>query len=295
MTVTLAQFRAFVAVADHGGFAAAAEELRVTQSAVSHAISTLESELGSSLVVRRPGFALTALGADVLGHARAALASSEALALTARQQSEDHGGTVRLGVPSTVCFGLLPQLLTSWRSAFPTITVRVFEGDDPELLSWLEDGTVDAAILINPAHPHPDAVVVGADRYCAVLRDDHPLAHSNRIAVEELLDDPILVSGGGCGPEIIELLRSRQPHFTPAQRVYDNAALLNLVASGLGVTVFPSIGEGMLVPGTRMIPLEPSIGRTMLYSGPTRRPWNPLVTRLRATLVATAQHLAGAE
>ncbi|MFT3799192.1 LysR family transcriptional regulator [Microbacterium sp.] len=290
MAITLAQLRAFVAVADHEGFAAAADELGVTQSAISHAVATLEGELGLSLLHRRPALCLTTLGDDVLGHARAALASADALVLTARQRSDDRGGTVRLGVTSTVCFGLLPQLLTRWRDAAPQITVRVFEGDDPELLSWLEDGTVDAAILINPERPHADAVAVGDDRYCAVVRDDHPLANSEHIAVEELLEDAILVSGGGCGPDIIALLRSRRPEFTPAQRVYDNAALLNLVAAGLGVTVFPSIGVGMLASGTRMICLEPSITRTMIFSGPTRRPWNPLVTRLRDALTPTEIH-----
>ncbi|WP_454115008.1 LysR family transcriptional regulator [Microbacterium lacticum] len=286
MAVSLAQFRALVAVTDHGGFAAAADELGITQSAVSHAVAALESELGAVLAVRKPVFALTATGAEVLPHARSALASADAL-VSAAAEVGNRAGTVRLAAPSTVCFGLLPGLLSGWQSAFPSITVRVFEGDDPELVAWLDDGTVDAAILVNPEHPHPDAVTVDRDEYRAVVRNDHPLADAERIEVVDLLDDSVLVSGGGCGPEVTAMFRRHDPRFRPAQRVYDNAALLNFVAAGLGITVFPSIGSGMLAPGTRMLPLDPPIERALVFSGPSNRPWNPLVQALRDTLPAS--------
>lgn len=292
MAVTLAQFRALVYVADHGGFAAAADELGVTQSAVSHAVSALEDELECTLVTRRPDVVPTAVGVDVLAHARAALASAEALVVAARQRSQHHVGTIRLAAPSTVCFGLLPRLLTQWQRALPAITVRVFEGDDAELLAWLEDGTVDAAIAVNPESLHSDAVVLARDAYCAVLREDHPLAESGAVAVADLLDDPILVSAGGCGPQITALFQGLDRQFAPTQRVYDNAALLSFVASGLGVTIFPSIGAGMLPPGTLMVPLEPAIERTLVFSGPIARPWHPLVWPLLSSLDAPASPVA---
>ncbi|MFT4052040.1 MAG: LysR family transcriptional regulator [Microbacterium sp.] len=289
MPITLPQLRAFVAVVDHRGFAAAADELGVTQSAVSHTVSALEASLGAPVVVRRPSLEVTALGRDILPHARSALASADAL-LHAARQTQEQSGTIRLGVTSTVCFGLLPALMTTWRTAHPAIIVRVFEGDDPELVTWLEDGTVDAAILIDPAADYPNGVLVGTDAYCAVVREDHPLAAEANITADALLDDPVLVSAGGCGPDIIDLLRSHDPGFTPAQRVYDSAALLNLVAADLGVTVFPSIGRGMLAPGTRMIALDPAIERRMVFTGPAGRAWHPLVEPLRSPLTRRAAH-----
>jgi DNA-binding transcriptional LysR family regulator len=280
MAVTLAQLRALVAVHDFEGFAAAADELGVSQSAVSHAITALEAELDATLVIRRPAIALTALGSELLPYARSALSSADALVATAARAAGNLTGTVRLAAPSTVCFGLLPKLLADWQQAFPSITVSVFEGDDPELVEWLDDGAADAAILVNPSHVPAGAVTVGEDRYCAVLRDDHPLAAAESVTARDLLDDPLLISGGGCGSDVTAMFRAEDQRFVPAQRVYDNAALLNFVAAGLGVTVFPSIGMGMLAANTRMVPLAPAKERKLIFSGPSNRPWSPLVQAL---------------
>jgi DNA-binding transcriptional LysR family regulator len=76
------------------------------------------------------------------------------------------------------------------------------------------------------------------------------------------------------------MFRAEDQRFVPAQRVYDNAALLNFVAAGLGVTVFPSIGMGMLAANTRMVPLAPAKERKLIFSGPSNRPWSPLVQAL---------------
>lgn len=284
MSVTLSQLRMLVAVAEYEGFVAAADELGVTQSAVSHAIAGLEGELGGRLVVRKPSFSLTALGTQILDHARSAIASVDAITDTAAVVRGELNGTVRLAVTSTVCFGLLPQLTALWGRQHPRIRVQYFEGDDPELEAWLNEGIVDAAILISPAHTHPAAVEVGKDRYGAVLRKDHPLANQHSLAIEELLDDPVHVSAGVCGAFVTSMLAKHQPDFQPQQRMHDNATLLNLVSAGLGVTVFPSVGEGMLPADTVMIPLQPLIQRRLVFSGPTTRPWSPLVEALKSCL-----------
>ena len=90
MAVTLAQLRALVAVHDFEGFAAAADEMGVSQSAVSHAITALEAELDATLVIRRPAIALTALGSELLPYARSALSSADALVATAARNDWFH-------------------------------------------------------------------------------------------------------------------------------------------------------------------------------------------------------------
>lgn len=280
MSVSIVQLQVFVTAADTGGFAAAADELGVTQSAISHAIAELERALDAVLIVRRPVFSLTAIGTAALPYARSTLASRDAFIASIAQTRNDLSGTVRLGATSTVCFGLLPTLLANWKAAFPSIDISVFEGDDAELVTWLDNGTVDASILINPQRIHQDGVVVGRDQYCAVVREDHPFAAEPSVTARDLLDDPVLVSGGGCGPEIMAMFRALDSHFQPVQRVYDNAALLNFVAADLGITVFPSIGRGLLPSGTVMVPLSPVRAREMVFSGPSNRPWHPLVEAL---------------
>ncbi|WP_043535281.1 LysR family transcriptional regulator [Actinomyces polynesiensis] len=284
MSVTLAQLRSLVAVVDEDGFAQAAARQGLTQSAVSHAVATLEQELGGPLVSRRPTISVTALGSRVLPHARAAIASADGVSAAA---AEFHGrttGLVRLAAAATVSFGLLPTLLATWRRDHPGIDVQLFEGDDDELPLWLEKGIVDAAVLINPDRVHPDAVEVAHDDYRATLRADHPLAGEGMLAAEELVDDPVLVSAGGCAANVLDIFRSVDPDFRPVQEVRDIGALLGMVAADVGITVFPSIGQGMLPRELVMVPITPTRTRSLVFTGPLSRPWSPLVTALRSSL-----------
>lgn len=284
MSVTLAQLRAFTAVIDEDGFAQAAVHQGLTQSAVSHAVASLEDTLGGTLVNRRPTITVTALGARVLPHARAAIASADGVSAAAAEFHGQTTGLVRLAAAATVSFGLLPSLLATWKRDHPGIDVQLFEGDDDELPLWLEKGIVDAAVLINPDEVHPDAVEVARDDYRATLRTDHPLAGEGVLTPDDLIDDPVLVSAGGCALNVLELFRSVDPDFRPVQEVRDIGALLGMVAADVGITVFPSIGQGMLPRELVMVPITPTRTRSLVFSGPMSRPWSPLVTALLSSL-----------
>jgi DNA-binding transcriptional LysR family regulator len=159
MTVSVQQLRAFVATLDAGSFTAAAAVLGVGQSAVSHAVAGLEREVGGPVVRRGAVAAATPLGDRLLAHARSVLASVEALEAVVRPATAR--GTVRLAAVPTVCQGLLPRLRELWAVTLPDVDVQVYEGDDDEMPEWLEAGTVDAAVLVDPS-PVPEGGVVVA-------------------------------------------------------------------------------------------------------------------------------------
>src|SRR5919198_554175 len=96
MSLNLPQLRAFVAVVDAGGFSAAATDLGLSQSAVSHAVASLERTLAAPLVVRSTPVRTTALGDVILPHARTALAATDAIFDVAARHDATTGGTVRL-------------------------------------------------------------------------------------------------------------------------------------------------------------------------------------------------------
>ncbi|WP_052488895.1 LysR family transcriptional regulator [Streptomyces sp. 150FB] len=121
MAVNLPQLRALVAVVDAGGFGAAAPGLGLSQSAVSHAVASLERALGAPLLVRAAPVRTTALGERVLPQARVALAATDAICDTAARHDQAVGGTVRLASTPTVCQGLLPALLRYWFEHLPGV------------------------------------------------------------------------------------------------------------------------------------------------------------------------------
>ncbi|MFB7911012.1 LysR family transcriptional regulator [Kitasatospora sp. NPDC056076] len=280
--VNLAQLRALVAVADTGGFGAAADELGISQSAVSHAVAALERALGAPVLRRGAPCRPTPLGEQVLPHARTAVASAAAVRTIATRHCGGLTGTVRLAAPTTVCQALLPGLLRDWKAAHPQVTVRVFEGEDVELTTWLEAGTVDAAVLVDAGPLPPGAVALGADSMHALLRRDHPLAGRPTVHVGELEDDDFLLSEGGCERHIREAYRRAGTRFTPRHRIRDLNTLIGMVHAGVGVSVMPALAVTMLPPECVLVPIRPAVHRTLTLTGPTGRPWSPAVGGLLA-------------
>ncbi|NKY41507.1 hypothetical protein HGA02_18890, partial [Cellulomonas septica] len=129
--------------------------------------------------------------------------------------------------------------------------------------------------------------LVARDDFRAVVRTDHPLVDAGPIPLAELVDDGLLVSGGGCEAQVRRLHRTAGLPFSPGQRVRELATMLRMVDEGIGVSVMPSLGGGLLPDGVVMAPLAPTLTRDLVLTGPTTRPWHPLV---RALVAAADEH-----
>ncbi|MET8407885.1 LysR family transcriptional regulator [Streptomyces sp. NPDC005195] len=290
MNINLAQLRAFTAVLDAGGFGAAGEQLGISQSGVSHTVAAMERELGGPVLVRDRGLPRpTAFGERLLPHARSALAAADAINNLAAQRDGLPSGTVRLGAPPTVCQALLPDLLTRWRQELPRVSVTVFEGQDDEITDWLEAGTLDLAVLVDPSAPPAGSVRVAADAYGALLPADHPLAGEQVVAADELQDDAFLFCG--CERYIREAHRRVGVPFRPTHRVRELATLVAMVRSGVGVSIVPGLARALLTPGTVFVPLRPRLTRALVLTGPAARPWHPTA----AAVVQACAPIGGCE
>jgi DNA-binding transcriptional LysR family regulator len=277
--IAVPQLRAFVAVVDAGGFGAAADRLGISQSAVSHAVAALERATGRTLLTRQGRPVPTRFGEQIVDHARTALAAVGAIAVLAERDTRPHG-QLTVAAPPTACHGLLPDLLRRWRAEFPGVTVAQFEGEDDEVAGWLEGGTADLAILVDPPARLAGSVQLGSDRFHAVLRADHPLAGQAAVDLAELADDDFLLSLGGCEPRIRELHRDAGLPFVPTHRVRQLSTLFAMVRSGVGVSVVPGLATGMQGPGVVLVPLRSPMTRRLVLTGPLHRPWHPTARAL---------------
>ena len=140
------QLKTLLAVAQHGGFAAGAQAVNLTASAVSQQIASLESELGAKLFDRanRPP-TLTPKGAEMVRSARAILqiVTETKTSVTGRQVS----GTIALGSLRTGANSLVPRALASLRMTYPELTFRLHIGMAEELISDVVSGHLDAALV----------------------------------------------------------------------------------------------------------------------------------------------------
>jgi DNA-binding transcriptional LysR family regulator len=127
----ISQLRALVAVADYGNFSEAALQLDLSQSAVSHAIASLEDELGVILLIRgRQGAQLTPVGERVISQARQVLCLLEGIVKEANLEKGLKGGSVRIASFRSVATHILPVVIARFRQSFPQIAVTIIEHFD---------------------------------------------------------------------------------------------------------------------------------------------------------------------
>ncbi|MBN8818295.1 MAG: LysR family transcriptional regulator [Sphingomonas sp.] len=178
--VTMAQMRAFLAVADHGSYAAAATQTGLSQPTLHRALGDLALILRRTLVERRGrGIALTEPGkrtARTLRLARAELEAGLAEAL-----SETQGGPARIiiGAMPLSRARVLPRALARFNAAHSNVEIIIVEGSHSELAEPLRDGSIDFMIgAVREPPPGPDLAqrALFSDRVIALARAGHPLA-----------------------------------------------------------------------------------------------------------------------
>jgi len=281
MSLGISQLRALVAVVDEGSFSLAASKLGISQSAVSHALASLERATGQPVLTRngappRP----TMLGKLILEHARSAVAAVRAVEEISTRRDGQPQGKVVFAAPPTVSHALVPALLEQWGLEFPGVAVSLFEGEDDEVARWLDTAIVDLAVLVDPPSRPEGSVVLHSDVFHAVLSADHPLAEQDEVDVADLTDDEFLLSTGGCERRIREIHGRAGVPFAPTHRVRQLGTLFAMVRAGIGVSIVPGLAASMMGPDVVMIPLLQQVHRTLLLTGPLTRPWHPATSAL---------------
>ncbi|WP_267244247.1 LysR family transcriptional regulator [Streptomyces sp. PR69] len=259
----LSQCAAFVAIADTGSFTAAARVLDVSQSAVSHAISTLETELGVGLMKRdRSGVRLTDVGQRVLRHARGVIQHAESMRNVAVEFHDDLRGTVRLGTSQSFACRLLPALLTELRHRFPALEIELRDGTDMQITEWVREYEVDVGIVVLPK-PELTTIPLLHDRMYAVLPAAHPLLAGTAVSVRQLAQEEILLPVGAMEAMVTALFEAEGLSPRIVHRVHDLNALLAMVAAGHGLTLVPSLAMPVLSQELRALPLTPVVTREL--------------------------------
>ena len=250
---TVVQLRAFAAVARHRHFGAAADELGVTQPAVSAAVASLEASLRTKLFERTPkGVALTALGAQLLPLAHHALAALNDLVADAGRSGQVHHGPLRLGVIPTVAPYLLPTLLESFATRFPALVPEITESTTRSLLDALEAGSLDLLVI---ALPSEKAEVVElpiySEEFVLLVREDHRLAGAEDLPISALQGlEVLLLEEGHCmRDQTIDLCRRAGAAIGQATKMGSLTTVSQLVAAGLGVTLLPASAVPVEVRG----------------------------------------------
>ena len=274
--MTLTQLEIFSTVAARRGFTAAALQLGISQSGVSHAIEALEQEFGVALLRRGKNLELTDVGARLLRQAQAMLGLAESMRQEASDARGMKRGTLRIGsFGPTASLRLLPPVLEKYRAVYPGIEIHVDEGPDGEVAQWLTDHRVDIGFVTLPDDRF-DTFPLMEDQLVALLPLAHPLAKKNAVTLEELCASPFAMTRAGSEDIIGGLFRALRLQPTIRWRSLQLVSTIAAVARGEAVSI---VAESALPPDKAQNyvkkPLRPAARRQVALAVPDARRMSP--------------------
>ncbi len=256
----------FVAVVEERSFTRAAFREHVSQPSISQQMRALESELGESLFERGvKGVRLTPGGETLLPYAR------ECLAVVAAARAEFSGrsallrGELRLGTVSGVEETPVPDLLALYHERFPHVNVELTGGTSLPLLSQVEQGGLDAAIIARPGEPLPADIACYSllnDEIIAIVSELNPLATQPEVTLAELARHPLITYGADSRlrPLIAEAFAAAGQTLAVSYSTRDVPLNLALARRDVGIALVagsdPAIGH---TPGVSALPTQPRI------------------------------------
>ncbi len=277
----------FIAVAETGSIARAAERSHTVASAVSKRLSDLESSFGTALLVRgAKGVELTPAGHAFLARARGILHQAQQLDDELRRHASGARGHVRVFANITAIVEFLPAALASFLEKFPDIHIHLEEHVSTAVAAGVADNLADFGILGSMAAI--DGLTLTpfrSDELVAIFKPDHPLAKSAGIAFADIVQLPLV--GLHADSSLHHLLaRGAADEGKPLNvriRVTSFDAVCAMVAAGLGISVIPRAAAA------------PYAAQLRLLAVPLTDPWAQrqllICTRSNAALPGAAQRL----
>lgn len=240
--MSLSKFEVLNAVIEQGSLTRAGESLGLTQSAVSHAIASLENELGFSLLSRgRTGISVTTNGERVLQHIREMLRWNERMKQEIADINGLEVGTVRIGTFTSVSTLWLPGIIQEFSTQHPNIEVRLQEGNYDEIEHWIAEGTIDFGFLSLPTSESFETIPLHHDRMLCILPDNHLLHQADVLEFKEIEHEWFIMPKAGSDNDIRQIFKQHhvRPHVKFA--LDDDYAIVAMVRRGLGISILPEM------------------------------------------------------
>ncbi|HEX5117395.1 MAG TPA: LysR substrate-binding domain-containing protein [Pseudonocardiaceae bacterium] len=262
----LHQLEYFVAVAQTRHFTRAAELVRVAQPSLSQQVRALERDVGASLFHRiRGNITLTEAGETLLPIARRILAETETAYRAIRELDELGRGRVRLGATPSLCTGLLPTMLATFRREYPGIELVIRESGSRDLQAELSDGSLDLAIIVD-SRLHDDPLLSTSPLLAeelVVISARGSAVDGDRMPIGALRDRPLVMFRRGYDLRDATVAACRAEGFEPTFAIEGGEmdAVLEFVRAGIGLAVVPSTVVGDRFHTTRFS--APGLTRTV--------------------------------
>ncbi|EXI38115.1 bacterial regulatory, arsR family protein [Acinetobacter baumannii 846928] len=279
--MTFTQLEIFALIAELKSFTATAEKLGISQSAVSHALKSLEQQWGINLISRtQSDIELTTTGQQLLTHVKELLSISDTLE---KEVAAIHGlneGTLRIGsFGASSSIYLLPEILETFRQRYPKIEIYIDEGEDKEVAQWLLERRIEVGFLIMPDERF-DTFPLIEDRFVALIPSGYPLAQQLYIDPAQLENCPFIMTMAGSRHQGELILKNFNVKPDIKFYVSQILSIVSMVHNQLGISIVSD-----MVITKELLSLYPNV---------VKRPFKPNLKRSIGLAVKNKKHISPA-
>jgi DNA-binding transcriptional LysR family regulator len=291
MNVGLRQLRAFLAVARRGSFTRAAEDVALSQSAVSLSVRQLENELGLKLLDRTTRqVQLTAIGSTLVATGSRLIDELDATLRELRDIGEQHRGRVVMACVPAVARSLMPKCVVYCADKWPSISLSIDDSAASEVIRKVARGEAEfgiasgeiasADLLVQPLMDDP---------FRLVCRRDDPLAAKHSVRWTQLTGRRLVMLDNTSGSrQVIEAaLSSTGTQVEVFLELAQPSSVLGMVETGVGIAIVPQLAaprsDDAVLATLRLV--RPAVNRTILLLRRRDRSLSPAASAVWAALL----------
>lgn len=237
--MTLHKYRVIKTIASTGSFTKAGELLNMTQSAISHAVKSLESDIGLTLIKRQHSkIELTSEAKYLMTFIEDLLFTEAKLNQEINKLLEPTSGTIRIGCYSSASSKVLPPIIRRHQLLYPNITIEIQEGNYRELKQLLDSDSIDVTFL---AEEFIEANYVSnfcfQDKMMFVIGSEFSDIRDKRVPFSIVENYPFILPNHSCANFIYRLFE--RYGITPkiSYQIQSNDTVFSMVENGIGATV----------------------------------------------------------
>lgn len=245
--MNLNQLQYFVVLARYEHYTKAAEELEISQPSLSHAMATLERELGTRLFQKKGrNVVLTKYGRMFREYVEEALKILDLGIRKTREMTGQTSGVIELAYIYTLGNAFVPRLVGDFIRSHEELNVKFHfhAGTTKEIIKGLKEEKYDLA-LCSMVEEEKDVTFtpVGTQKLVVVVPKAHPLAGRKGIDLEEAADYPIIYFGKNSGLRAVVDKLFEMAHIRPkiVCEVEEDGSMAGLVAENFGIAIMPDL------------------------------------------------------
>ena len=261
----LRHFKMIKAVAEVKNLTKAAENLYLSQSALSHQLKEIETFFDTQIFIRHSKqMLLTEAGKTILAAGETILKELELVKQRIKILNDEESGEIRVTTECYTSYHWLSKFMKDFKSDYPEVVVRINADATFKTVTSLLNNEIDIGILEENTNSKLQYYPLFNDEFYALVSEDHDWAGRKTVRQENFADESYIMYNIPCEESTIYSMLFKERRPKELYKIGLTEAIVEMVKAGIGVTVLPNwvIKSYLPLGGMVAIPIRKAIKRT---------------------------------